>query len=212
MFDSFTEGARHAVSRARWHASRLHHDAIRHEHLVLGVVDVLADSDQTIAGIAGLDLPRFRAQLALRVTPEDHPATTAPLPWTNDALDALTAARCRAGSCEEVDVVRLFLALLERRGDAATIVAAALRAAGAEPQELVTTLALASGEASSPTLILEPVEPRADFEIDFHPELSPAQIAVAVRALGDWFRACGGAGLEFRFAEQYCSERVPEGV
>ncbi len=176
---------------------------------MLGVVDVLADSDE---GIAGIDLLRFRAQLALRVTPEDHPATTAPLPWTNDALDALTAARCGAGSCEEVDIVRLFLALLERRGDAATIVAAALRAAGTEPHDLVATLARASGGTSNPTVVLEPVAPRADFEIDFHPELSPSQIAVAVRALGDWFRACGGAGLEFRFAEQYCSERVPEGV
>ncbi|MEK7283111.1 MAG: hypothetical protein AAB249_04820 [Acidobacteriota bacterium] len=89
---------------------------------------------------------------------------------------------------------------------------AARPAAGAEPQELVTTLVRASGGTSGPTVVLEPVAPRADFEIDFHPELSPSQIAVAVRALGDWFRACGGAGLEFRFAEQYCSERVPEGV
>jgi len=40
----------------------------------------------------------------------------------------------------------------------------------------------------------------ADFEIAFSPDLSPEQARLALTALADYYRACGGIGFEVEVA------------
>lgn len=49
-----------------------------------------------------------------------------------------------------------------------------------------------------------------DFEIRFDPRTPPEAVHDTVRAMGDFFRACGGSGLIFRFSEEEAEARVEE--
>ena len=58
---------------------------------------------------------------------------------------------------------------------------------------------------------VEHLEPTpADFEVRFDPCLSAEAVAETVGALGNYFRACGGAGLEFRFSKDQAEMPVRE--
>jgi hypothetical protein len=38
-----------------------------------------------------------------------------------------------------------------------------------------------------------------DFSISFHPELSAQQVQIALQALADFYRSCGGVGFKIDF-------------
>lgn len=214
MFDSFTEAARRAVSRALWHAGRLQHPEVRGVHLLLGTVDVLAEA--SAGAMDGIDVERLRAQLALRVRPEHHRAAAGQLPWAATATRACegASAMARAHDGGAVDIPHLLLTLLSTDGDIASIADTALEAAGSTACEFLDALRATLGEVegAAPSVVLAPMEARADLTLAFHPELSPQQIAVAVEAVGEWYRACGGAGLQFRFAPEDRAASGPEGA
>lgn len=48
-----------------------------------------------------------------------------------------------------------------------------------------------------------------DFTVTFSPDLSPEQIAAALSALADYYRACGGVGFKTGFELQTVSVRQP---
>jgi hypothetical protein len=79
-------------------------------------------------------------------------------------------------------------------------------------EELERTLRLegawrtAEAIRKNPRISPHPTQP--DFEIYFHPDLSPDQIEKSFAALADYYRVCGGTGLRVQFEEQYI--RVPE--
>ena len=57
-----------------------------------------------------------------------------------------------------------------------------------------------------------PKEFKPDFSIRFDPELSAEQIKAALTALADYYRACGGVGLEVEFEMEEAFVREPETV
>ena len=61
--------------------------------------------------------------------------------------------------------------------------------------------------SSEPTSVRGSADP-SSFTIGFSPELSVEQIIGSLRALADYYRACGGAGLTIEFEEAPVS--VPE--
>ena len=49
----------------------------------------------------------------------------------------------------------------------------------------------------------------ADFSIAFEPSFSPGEVKFLMTALADYYRACGGAGLELDFDMQEAPAREP---
>lgn len=181
-------------------------------HLLLGVVDVLAEagSAQPFAAV-GIDIERFRAQVLLRVHGSEAADSTMPLPYSATVLTALASAQQAAGP--EVDLVHLLRAAITTDPATTAITELALRAADGEFDEFLASLdvTLACGTDAG-DYVLEPAQRRPDLEIAFHPDLTGAQIATAVRALGDLTRDCGGCGLELRFEVQDCVAPAPDVV
>jgi hypothetical protein len=51
-----------------------------------------------------------------------------------------------------------------------------------------------------------------DFSITFDPALSPERIKATLEALAEYFRACGGVGLDIEFELEEILIREPVGV
>jgi hypothetical protein len=199
LLDSLDTAARRAVSRARWHATRLDHADVDTLHLLLGVIEHLIEVDDE--RVAELDLDRLRAQVALRA-----PATTdlagrrgftAGAAWGFQRAAAIAAA----GAGGLADVPHLLHAILDIENPDASAVECVILAAGGEPNRL---------REGRDGVVLEPRTPAADLELEFHPGLAPEQIATAIAAVGDVFRDFGGAGFEVRLDAREVGCPMPE--
>ncbi|MGE0143825.1 MAG: hypothetical protein AB7I19_07930 [Planctomycetota bacterium] len=187
MLDSLDTAARRAVSRARWHATRLDHVDVDTLHLLLGVIEHLTEVDDE--RIAELDLDRLRAQVALRA-----PATADPAGRRGFTLGATwvferVAAIADLDACEFAGVPHLWQSILDADHPDAGAVECVILAAGGEPSRL---------REDRLGVVLEPRTPTADLELEFHPGLTPEQVAIAIAAVGDVFHDFGGAGFEVR--------------
>lgn len=199
MLDSLDTAARRAVSRARWHATRLDHADVDTLHLLLGVIELLTEADDE--RVAELDLDRLRAQVALRAPSNadlsGRRGFTAGAAWGFEKA----AAIADDGAGGFADVPHLLQAILDIENPDASAVECVILAAGGEPNRL---------REGRHGVVLEPRTPAADLELEFHPGLTAEQIAIAIAAVGDVFRDFGGAGFEVRLDAREVGCPIPE--
>jgi ATP-dependent Clp protease ATP-binding subunit ClpC len=91
MFDTFTEPARAAISRAQDEARGMDHGEIQVEHLLLGLLSHDSGLDRLWAQF-GLTLQPARDKVSERLGANPGPAPEGDLPFSPDAQDALTSA------------------------------------------------------------------------------------------------------------------------
>ena len=82
MFDRFTEQARRALTSARREASRLQHDYIGAQHLLIGLAEEGAGESTVVLGRLGADANRIREVVTRHSKPSPLPVKSDQLPFT----------------------------------------------------------------------------------------------------------------------------------
>ncbi len=115
MNEMFTEAARKAIEYARDEASRLRHDYIGTEHLLLGLIRVGEGHGVDIITNLGLDLEDLKASVEEVVQPSGGTMTMGQLPLTARAKKTLEVSgqEARALKSKDIDTEHILLALLK---------------------------------------------------------------------------------------------------
>ena len=116
MNEMFTERARKAIEFARDEASRLRHDYIGTEHLLLGLIRLGEGRAVEILTNLGIELPDLKASVEEVVQPSGGTMTMGQLPLTARAKKTLEVSgqEARALKSKDIDTEHLLLALLEQ--------------------------------------------------------------------------------------------------
>ena len=115
MNEMFTESARKAIEYARDEASRLRHDYIGTEHLLLGLIRLgEGRAVETIINL-GLEIADLRASIEEVVQPSGGTMTMGQLPLTARAKKTLEVSgqEARALKSKDIDTEHILLALLK---------------------------------------------------------------------------------------------------
>src|SRR3972149_11442056 len=124
MNEMFTERARRAIEFARDEASRLKHDYIGTEHLLLGIIKLGEARAIEILTNIGLELNELRQSVEDVVQPSGGTMTLGQLPLTARAKKTLelSGQEARALKSKDIDTEHILLALLkEEEGVAAQV-------------------------------------------------------------------------------------------
>ncbi len=115
MNEMFTESARKAIEYARDEASRLRHDYIGTEHLLLGLVRLSDGRAVEIITNLGLELADLRISIEEVVQPSGGTMTMGQLPLTARAKKTLEVSgqEARALQSKDIDTEHILLALLK---------------------------------------------------------------------------------------------------
>ena len=115
MNEMFTESARKAIEYARDEASRLRHDYIGTEHLLLGLIRLGEGRAVEIILNLGLELTDLRASIEEVVQPSGGTMTMGQLPLTARAKKTLEVSgqEARALKSKDIDTEHILLALLK---------------------------------------------------------------------------------------------------
>ncbi len=115
MNEMFTENARKAIEFARDEASRLRHDYIGTEHLLLGLIRLGEGRAVEIITNLGLELPDLKASIEEVVQPAGGTMTMGQLPRTARAKKTLEVSgqEARALKSRDIDTEHILLALLK---------------------------------------------------------------------------------------------------
>ncbi len=115
MNEMFTEAARKAIEYAREEASRLRHDYIGTEHLLLGLIRLGEGRAVEIISNLGLELEDLKASVEEVVQPSGGTMTMGQLPLTARAKKTLEVSgqEARALKSKDIDTEHLLLALLK---------------------------------------------------------------------------------------------------
>ncbi len=115
MNEMFTESARKAIEYARDEASRLRHDYIGTEHLLLGLVRLSDGRAVEIITNLGLELADLRTSIEEVVQPSGGTMTMGQLPLTARAKKTLEVSgqEARALQSKDIDTEHILLALLK---------------------------------------------------------------------------------------------------
>ena len=115
MNEMFTERARKAIEYARDEASRLRHDYIGTEHLLLGLIRLGEGRAVDIIANLGLDLSDLKTSIEDVVQPSGGTMTMGQLPLTARAKKTLEVSghEARALKSKEIDTEHILLALLK---------------------------------------------------------------------------------------------------
>jgi ATP-dependent Clp protease ATP-binding subunit ClpC len=115
MNEMFTEAARKAIEYARDEASRLRHDYIGTEHLLLGIIKLAEGHAVDIIANLGLELEDLRTSIEEVVQPSGGTMTMGQLPLTARAKKTLEVSgqEARALKSKDIDTEHLLLALLK---------------------------------------------------------------------------------------------------
>jgi len=115
MNEMFTEAARRAIEFARDEASRLKHDYIGTEHLLLGLIKLGEGRAVEVIGNLGLELEDLRASIEEVVQPSGGTMTMGQLPLTARAKKTLEVSgqEARALKSKDIDTEHILLALLK---------------------------------------------------------------------------------------------------
>jgi ATP-dependent Clp protease ATP-binding subunit ClpC len=115
MNEMFTEAARKAIEYARDEASRLKHDYIGTEHLLLGLIRLGEGQAVEIIGNLGLELEDLKASIEEVVQPSGGTMTMGQLPLTARAKKTLEVSgqEARALKSKDIDTEHILLALLK---------------------------------------------------------------------------------------------------
>ena len=126
MNEMFTEAARKAIEYARDEASRLKHDYIGTEHLLLGLIRLGEGRAAEIIANLGLELEDLKASIEEVVQPSGGTMTMGQLPLTARAKKTLEVSgqEARALKSKDIDTEHILLALLkDEEGVAAQVLA-----------------------------------------------------------------------------------------
>ncbi len=115
MNEMFTEGARKAIEYARDEASRLRHDYIGTEHLLLGLIRLGEGRAVEVITNLGMELEDLKASIEEVVQPSGGTMTMGQLPLTARAKKTLEVSgqEARALKSKDIDSEHLLLALLK---------------------------------------------------------------------------------------------------
>jgi ATP-dependent Clp protease ATP-binding subunit ClpC len=115
MNEMFTEAARKAIEYARDEASRLKHDYIGTEHLLLGLIRLGEGQAVEIISNLGLELEDLKASIEEVVQPSGGTMTMGQLPLTARAKKTLEVSgqEARALKSKDIDTEHILLALLK---------------------------------------------------------------------------------------------------
>ncbi|MBD3403973.1 AAA domain-containing protein, partial [candidate division GN15 bacterium] len=115
MNEMFTESARKAIEYARDEASRLRHDYIGTEHLLLGLIRLGEGRAVDIMANLGLDMDDLRGAIEEVVQPSGGTMTMGQLPLTARAKKTLEVSgqEARALKSKDIDTEHILLALLK---------------------------------------------------------------------------------------------------
>ncbi len=115
MNEMFTEAARKAIEYARDEASRLKHDYIGTEHLLLGLIRLGEGLAVEIIGNLGLEIEDLKASIEEVVQPSGGTMTMGQLPLTARAKKTLEVSgqEARALKSKDIDTEHILLALLK---------------------------------------------------------------------------------------------------
>ncbi|MEW5796931.1 MAG: ATP-dependent Clp protease ATP-binding subunit [Candidatus Zixiibacteriota bacterium] len=115
MNEMFTEAARKAIEYARDEASRLKHDYIGTEHLLLGLIRLGEGLAVEIIANLGLELEDLKASIEEVVQPSGGTMTMGQLPLTARAKKTLEVSgqEARALKSKDIDTEHILLALLK---------------------------------------------------------------------------------------------------
>jgi len=126
MNEMFTEAARKAIEHARDEASRLKHDYIGTEHLLLGLIRLGEGHAVEVIVNLGLELEDLKASIEEVVQPSGGTLTMGQLPLTARAKKTLEVSgqEARALKSKDIDTEHILLALLkDEEGVAAQVLA-----------------------------------------------------------------------------------------
>ncbi|MCX6835657.1 MAG: AAA family ATPase, partial [candidate division Zixibacteria bacterium] len=126
MNEMFTEAARKAIEHARDEASRLKHDYIGTEHLLLGLIRLGEGHAVEVIANLGLELEDLKASIEEVVQPSGGTLTMGQLPLTARAKKTLEVSgqEARALKSKDIDTEHILLALLkDEEGVAAQVLA-----------------------------------------------------------------------------------------
>jgi len=115
MNEMFTEAARKAIEYARDEASRLKHDYIGTEHLLLGLIRLGEGVAVEVINNLGLELEDLKASIEEVVQPSGGTMTMGQLPLTARAKKTLEVSgqEARALKSKDIDTEHILLALLK---------------------------------------------------------------------------------------------------
>lgn len=115
MNEMFTEAARKAIEYARDEASRLKHDYIGTEHLLLGLIRLGEGGAVEVVINLGLELEDLKASIEEVVQPSGGTMTMGQLPLTARAKKTLEVSgqEARALKAKDIDSEHILLALLK---------------------------------------------------------------------------------------------------
>jgi ATP-dependent Clp protease ATP-binding subunit ClpC len=115
MNEMFTEAARKAIEYARDEASRLRHDYIGTEHLLLGLIRLGEGRAVDLINNLGLDIDDLKISIEEVVQPSGGTMTMGQLPLTARAKKTLEVAgqEARVLKSKDIDTEHLLLALLK---------------------------------------------------------------------------------------------------
>ena len=113
MNEMFTESARKAIEYARDEASRLRHDYIGTEHLLLGLIRLGDGRAVDVIANLGLEVADLRASIEEVVQPSGGTMTMGQLPLTARAKKTLEVSgqEARALQSKDIDTEHILLAL-----------------------------------------------------------------------------------------------------
>ena len=115
MNEMFTENARKGIEYAREEASRLRHDYIGTEHLLLGLIRLGEGKAIEVINNLGLEVTDLRASVEEVVQPSGGTMTMGQLPLTARAKKTLEVSgqEARALKSKDIDTEHILLALLK---------------------------------------------------------------------------------------------------
>ena len=115
MNEMFTEAARKAIEFARDEASRLRHDYIGTEHLLLGLIRLGEGAAIDVISNLGLELEDLKTSIEEVVQPSGGTMTMGQLPLTARAKKTLEVSgqEARALKSKDIDTEHILLALLK---------------------------------------------------------------------------------------------------
>lgn len=115
MNEMFTESARKAIEYARDEASRLRHDYIGTEHLLLGLIRLGEGNGVEVIANLGLELFDLKTSIEEVVQPSGGTMTVGQLPLTARAKKTLeiSGQEARALKSKDIDTEHILLALLK---------------------------------------------------------------------------------------------------
>ena len=146
----FTDQARQACERAKDRARRSGYEYVGPEHLLLGLLDLLTNSEARAVSILralGADPERLRTEVSLTVSPRLQRITATKIPQSREATAAIHYAIENYASfgTDAVGTDHLLLGILHDGGTAAS---KALRKWGLAEESLVSKIHEFSGSAA----------------------------------------------------------------